>query len=1124
MIKARAFSPPGSRQGLALVISLGFIALLTILVLSYFTVTQIDRRSTQNYSQSVRAQDLAQGALEEIKDDLLMEINAGSLPDGTPAGASYTWNGVRVFVPASALASQPVRIGFASTDYATDVDADKLPPTLVRVSRSGSDRSAIYPTTVFNQALLPPDRVSPAKTDTPSANGRRITPDRWNKPKLLGEGPPTAFKNNPPEWVYVTRGGSSPYLDADAAALKAKSNLADQSQALGRYAYVVYDEGGLLDVNAVGHPSNWVPTDTGEEGEAVRSKSAPAYANLLVLPGMSGKNSALDDFIAWRSRGAVTRWHGFLKSIPENLKLGFLEFQPGDSPLLSRQDLIDYFAEKFGTVQPLAYLGTFSREVNAPSWKPTQDTLATYAARAENPSSENRNLANVRAADGKPLIKRRFPLSRLALLSHSAIAGTADPIYAYFGLTRGDDSVSWTYDHGHAGAILTLEEVKDKGREPDFFELLKAVILDGSLGRDPGGGLNPLAEVLGQQGNLNSTGPSGQYFGQQPSTTFAGYSAIPDRQIIQIGANIIDQSDEDSLPTSIYFNAVANPAAFSANLNTLFNTLAGVENLPYPFALRALRWRDPAANAPNGQHHAWFQPALWNPHQQLPAGYSGTKPSAFRLRIYGRSQISDWAGSGTGSLALTSDRFMDYDSPKPAYTDFQYISFSDSLDAASPFLNNPQFLDTSLAGSPNAINVWKTAYGLAAGQFVGFYAGNMTAKETFKPTPANPPNTHKDWGAGLIVGANSPTTITIVAEYQDASGRWWPYAQYARYNAFSGHGWNPETQPALDILGGVDMSRPDPRTDRFSVAMGWDGIAKLASQTARTNSYWPSSSISRRAAAFVPAPNSRFVYPGNSLRTGYWAANLQGALPYYEDPDGEVRPGDAWRGSGAEGMPTFSGDATHARRPAILNRAFRSVGELGYAFRDLPFKSLDFWSPASADAGLLDVFCLEEEPETVAGRINPNSAPAPVFEAVLSGAYKKANDPQINIGAEASTLAKAIAKYIQDNGFLSNRADLVTAANGTASLSSSMNAAFTDSADKANKVFAEAPVRALAPVTNTRTWNLLVDVIAQSGKMAPNADGLDKFLVEGERRYWLHVAIDRYTGKIVGQQLEPVYE
>jgi hypothetical protein len=52
----------------------------------------------------------------------------------------------------------------------------------------------------------------------------------------------------------------------------------------------------------------------------------------------------------------------------------------------------------------------------------------------------------------------------------------------------------------------------------------------------------------------------------------------------------------------------------------------------------------------------------------------------------------------------------------------------------------------------------------------------------------------------------------------------------------------------------------------------------------------------------------------------------------------------------------------------------------------------------------------------------------------------------------------------------------------------------------------------------------MIDVIAQTGRYPPNAASLVNFVVEGEKRYWLHVAIDRFTGQIIDQQLEPVYE
>ena len=88
---------------------------------------------------------------------------------------------------------------------------------------------------------------------------------------------------------------------------------------------------------------------------------------------------------------------------------------------------------------------------------------------------------------------------------------------------------------------------------------------------------------------------------------------------------------------------------------------------------------------------------------------------------------------------------------------------------------------------------------------------------------------------------------------------------------------------------------------------------------------------------------------------------------------------------------------------------------------------------------------------------------------------------------------------------------------------------FTNSAGTPSlvKTEGESLVRALSESSNTRTWNLLIDVIGQSGHFVNNSNpvtsgGTDNFVVDGERRYWLHIAIDRYTGKIVGEQLELV--
>ena len=70
----------------------------------------------------------------------------------------------------------------------------------------------------------------------------------------------------------------------------------------------------------------------------------------------------------------------------------------------------------------------------------------------------------------------------------------------------------------------------------------------------------------------------------------------------------------------------------------------------------------------------------------------------------------------------------------------------------------------------------------------------------------------------------------------------------------------------------------------------------------------------------------------------------------------------------------------------------------------------------------------------------------------------------------------------------------------------------------------ELIIRAFSDACQTRTWNLMIDVIAQGGRYPSNASTLAGFLVEGEQHYWVHVAIDRFTGQVIDKQVEVVNE
>ena len=115
--------------------------------------------------------------------------------------------------------------------------------------------------------------------------------------------------------------------------------------------------------------------------------------------------------------------------------------------------------------------------------------------------------------------------------------------------------------------------------------------------------------------------------------------------------------------------------------------------------------------------------------------------------------------------------------------------------------------------------------------------------------------------------------------------------------------------------------------------------------------------------------------------------NLTSSSTYYADPDGVVRPGMGAYTGGNGGSPASGGypqaddsgtTSYNIRnsRPLMLNRPFRSVADMGYASRGMPWKNVDFFHTSSGDAALLDLFCVDPTPELLQkqGYANLNTA------------------------------------------------------------------------------------------------------------------------------------------------------
>jgi hypothetical protein len=218
----------------------------------------------------------------------------------------------------------------------------------------------------------------------------------------------------------------------------------------------------------------------------------------------------------------------------------------------------------------------------------------------------------------------------------------------------------------------------------------------------------------------------------------------------------------------------------------------------------------------------------------------------------------------------------------------------------------------------------------------------------------------------------------------------------------------------------------------------------------------------------------------------------------------------------------------------MLNRPFRNVGEFGYAFRasatptpppSIP-KTIDFFSATSPDAPILDLFTYNTA-DVRAGIVNLNTQNPAVIAALLKGAVTN-EISSATIGHAASNNAASSPAPAPTIGVVASTA---SGAEGTAIKPAlgrqevtRLVAAAANTISSNSEEAKESIARVLAEVTQTRTWGLMIDVIAQSGRYPSSAKNLADFVVEGEKRYWLHIAIDRFTGEVIDRQLEAVYE
>lgn len=383
----------------------------------------------------------------------------------------------------------------------------------------------------------------------------------------------------------------------------------------------------------------------------------------------------------------------------------------------------------------------------------------------------------------------------------------------------------------------------------------------------------------------------------------------------------------------------------------------------------------------------------------------------------------------------------------------------------------------------------------------------------------------------------------------------------------------PRQTASLFVPGSANGPTPDPKLIGWFPNTVWDPPARVLFNPGNDPS-----------ALLPPNPPSlegcSWRWGGQSanphlFRPGWLCQNIPSpATQYWADPDDIVRratgglssliaspPAKPSRTARSAGIPTLQSpnNQNAENRPIILNRPFRSVAEMGYAFRGAPWKHIDFSSPESADAALLDVFSASDSPELVAGKINPNSAPIEVLAALLSGGLKDelATDRVLSQSAtgEAVEAATQIVESLHSTnwgegplqnisewvsrplGKVASQADMPPMEKGFYShtipfnrpsagtwafkgLAAQISGALKNQSEREVQRLRESIIRSLADSTQVRVWNLMLDVIVQTGKYPAAATQGSDFVVESETHAWICLAIDRLTGTILDQSEE----
>ncbi len=318
-------SRASDRHAVALVVVLSFLVLITGVVVAFFSLSVLQHQVSHSSASLTSVELFARGALNATVGDVQQEIVDGSTtpaPNQSPTPAAYP----PIYLPKTAANAVPAPQGTPPPS------GTSAAPGTENLLKRSARTAPFYPNGVT--------RAAASATTTASVNGRSVPLARWNKPLLMAKAssgsatdltPVSAF--TAPDWILVNNArvgdagtaGNPTTWNPNMIWSNAASN---QTAVVGRYAYTIYDEGGLLDANVAGYPAPIAPGST--TGTNYVYKNAEAFADLTQLGLTQQQINAL---IGWRNNATMSA-SGSLPTYSMDLtaaggQLNYRNFHPG---------------------------------------------------------------------------------------------------------------------------------------------------------------------------------------------------------------------------------------------------------------------------------------------------------------------------------------------------------------------------------------------------------------------------------------------------------------------------------------------------------------------------------------------------------------------------------------------------------------------------------------------------------------------------------------------------------------------------------------------------------------------------------------------------------------------------